>query len=873
MTEYTIQAYAGSVTGQSGYTPDGQTKDQTLMSTPTGIWYDVSNQRLYYVDSSNFIVRYVDQAGTVTTFAGIHGHQSPPSGDGIQATQYTFIFPVGIYGDASGNIYITDVGYNTVVRITNGTAYLYAGVTSGQSGFVPGPGPATTIPLAGPSSVWCSPTGDVYIVDSGNSVIRKVDSSGIMSVFAGNGSYGHGPYGGVATNASLNNPTGICGDQDRLYITEYSDLVSVSFSTGIITHMAGSQDGSTGYFGDGISASDPSVLFYWPNAVIGDGTGQLFIADSNNFVVRKIGIDGMIHTIAGNGLQGVGGDGGPAINASFILPLFLEYNMGILYISDYGSNNIRDIVSSYSPSYIILQFDNIVLGSPIQLPIQQITGGVTLTSSDGQTLVWSQSYPNNPPFYSTQSSVQLTITGFFQRFGSSDVWPGHEFLTEVVSWTDGVVSLEGAFRQCYALTQVPASLPTTVTNLSAAFAMGPVPAQPFVFPLCAFLGTGLPSWDTTLVRTMDYMLQGCNQFNQNIGSWNIGSCTSMTGLFDMTGLTSANYESTLVGWSEPFPTNIFLGAAGLISSNSWSMISKKNKLTIGYGWTFQESATKYYDLSYDILNLEYNHSYQAAVIASNSLGPSPISALSSPFTIQPSAPSPPSKPTVTSTPGNTTITVSWNPPSDLHGSTVQSYIVTVYPTPGSPYTINSPNTSLQVVVDYTSQYQFTVIAVSNYGDSLESVPSDPFTLNPSICDPPSKPTVQQVEPGTLDQRILVQWQAPANTHGNTINSYTVRVQTLDSLSYITTQDASTQLEIDNIAFNTPYTLSVRANTLDPTNNSFYSEPSDPFTIVKFYPYITPKRTETYPNISTAIRYSQYLSQNASSSDNNHLPNG
>lgn len=519
---------------------------------------------------------------------------------------------------------------------------------------------------------------------------------------------------------------------------------------------------------------------------------------------------------------------------------------------------------------MIFQFSGATAG--IQLPIQDLSGSATLTSTDGQTLTWTGNYPDNPIYTPTSASVQITVSGNFTWFGLAPTlprWSGHEFLTHVVEWSgDSLTSLQGAFQGCRALVDVPVSLPPNVVDLTAFAAMGPVPPPPItptIYPPVGFLGIGVATWDTSGVVSMAYAFQGCSSFDQSLASWSLASVQpgGLEGMLDLTALSATHLEETLQGWllAGP-PIELTLGFAGLATSGSWAAASVQNRLMNQYGWAFQDSSAVYYYSSAVITGLAYDVSYQVQVIANNVIGPSPLSAPSATFYVVPAAPDAPTGLTVVPT-GLTTIQLNWLAPAELNGSVLVPpyYRVLVIPTPGSAYTMDGSgnHTYLQIDLSYNVSYVFQVLAVSNVGNSAYSFPTVPYQLIPSQCDPPT--SVQAQQSGELS--VLVSWTAPANTNGNTIVSYTIQIQDRGRESYITTTGLS--LELTDLFTNTYYLFSVRANTADPLNASVFSLPSDPFLIAEFFPYYTKKRTETYANISTAMRYSQYVNQFSSPS--------
>ena len=229
---------------------------------------------------------------------------------------------------------VTDVRAATIVN--------FAGTLGGVSGYSGDGGPATNATLFSPQAVAVDLTGNVFISDFGNSVIRRVDAvTGIITTFAGNGAFDFSGDGGPGTNAALNGPEGLSVDSSgNLYIADLLNnrIRKVNPATGIITTVAG--NGTFGYSGDGGPAT--SAALKGPDGVALDSAGNIYIGDTGNFRLRKVNaVTGIISTIAGTGNQvGSGGDGGPATEATFhFLDRVAVDESGNVFVSDRVSSD------------------------------------------------------------------------------------------------------------------------------------------------------------------------------------------------------------------------------------------------------------------------------------------------------------------------------------------------------------------------------------------------------------------------------------------------------------------------------------------------------------------------------------------------------
>jgi len=269
------------------------------------------------------------------------------SGDLGRATSAQLNSPEGIAIDASGNQFIADNENNCIRKVTGNTGLISTIAGNGTAGFSGDGGQATSAQLNHPTGIALDASGNIYIADYRNYRVRKIDSgTGIITTIAGSGKFGHSGDGGQATLAELS-VTGIALDAfGNIYIADYlnSRVREVNVSTGIIATIAGT--GVKGYSGD--SGQAVAAELYNPWSVALDNSGNVYIGDLNNYVVREIKkSSGAIYTVAGyNKSDNYSGDGGLATNATLSVYGIAVDSSNNLYISDFVNNRIRKVNAS-----------------------------------------------------------------------------------------------------------------------------------------------------------------------------------------------------------------------------------------------------------------------------------------------------------------------------------------------------------------------------------------------------------------------------------------------------------------------------------------------------------------------------------------------
>jgi len=381
-----ISTYAG--TGIAGFSGDGGPASLAMVNTPLAMTLDAAGD-LVFADGGNNRIRKIDLSGNISTIAG--NGTAGYSGDGGPATAASLNLPFGVAYDSAGNLYISDF-LNSVIRKvdTAGTIMTFAG--NGTAGFCGDGGPAIDACLNTPKGLVFDRGGNLYIAEAQNHRVRQVNSAGTITTIAGNGHRGFGGDGGPATAANIGNPKGLAFNGGILYISNAGDarVRDVTLSTGIINTFIGSTlgydgdhhtpsntqlDGSAGmvslsssamlvvdqlnarvrrlsggvvttmaggFIADGNPATSAAMVF--PQGIAFDKAGNLYIVEFFGHRVRKVDTSGKISTVAGTGVSGYSGDGGPATSAQLDFPQgVIVDSANNLFITDQGNNVIRRV--------------------------------------------------------------------------------------------------------------------------------------------------------------------------------------------------------------------------------------------------------------------------------------------------------------------------------------------------------------------------------------------------------------------------------------------------------------------------------------------------------------------------------------------------
>lgn len=405
-----ITTIAGNNT--QGYQGDGGLALAAQLNKPAKIAID-KQDNLLIADTANSVIRQVNRYGIISTLAGTGnaGYQ----GDTGRATAAQLNFPRGLAVDSQGVIYIADTQNHVIRRVGNdGIITTLAG--TGKAGYGGDYKTATQAQLDQPTALAIDSADNLYVADTGNSVIRKINSQGIITTVAGSGQPGMAGDGQLATRALLNHPEGVAIVGQTLYIADTQNaVVRVVGEKGIIRTFSG-----TGDLGSNSEVTAMRLAqFHNPTDIVADSQGNLYLADTGNSVIRKIDTHtDTVSIIAGNRTQGYSGDRREAIFAQLNLPKGIAIDEDDrVYIADTNNHVIRKLsndaadlasIRPSSPTYTTrvnqtpLQVAFLVtdaLGNPLTAqevaffaPFSQVTPKVTKTDNQGMALTTLASY-------------------------------------------------------------------------------------------------------------------------------------------------------------------------------------------------------------------------------------------------------------------------------------------------------------------------------------------------------------------------------------------------------------------------------------------------------------------------------------------------
>ena len=388
----TAQAAFGDVTTFAGSGVAGNvdaTGTAATFNKPQGLAFDTAGN-MYVAESGNYTIRKITPAGAVTTLAG-SGSPGNSNGTGSAAS---FNIPTGTAVDAAGNVFVSDFQNNLIRKISPaGVVTTFAG--SGSFGSANGSG--TSASFAGPQGVAIDAAGNVFVADRFNNRIRKITPAGLVSNVAGSGISGNTDGNGVA--ASFNDPLGIAVDPaGNLYVADFANNTIRKISPiGDVTTLAGSgSPGATDGTGTGSS-------FNFPTGVATDSSGNVFVADGNNNLIRKITAAGVVTTLAGSG--SAGNVDAPGTAASFNFPSHVTADAtGNVFVSDTNNNLIRKIDATSAAAAPTTTTTTTVVAS-------STTASPTTTTASSATITIALYVPTTPvPTVATTTNLPLVPT-------------------------------------------------------------------------------------------------------------------------------------------------------------------------------------------------------------------------------------------------------------------------------------------------------------------------------------------------------------------------------------------------------------------------------------------------------------------------------
>lgn len=311
----------------NGYGNAVGTLSTARFAHPTGVALDLLGN-IYIADRENNIIKKISSDGTVSVLAG---SGAEGSADGVGSTA-TFYAPITLATDVANNVYVADYGSSLIRKITpTGVVTTLAGSTPGFAN-----GTGTAAQFGSPSGITVDNSGNVFVGDRDNNLIRKITPAGVVTTFAGSGAVG--AVNGIGTAASFHHPQCLtCDNNENLYVTDFNSIIRKITPAGVVTTFAGS--GITGSI-DGVGTA---ASFNLPVGIAADHLGNIYVADAGNLLIRKITPAGVVTTLAGTGSVGFVNGIGTAASFSGLYDLAIDTE-GNLYGADaYHNGAIRRI--------------------------------------------------------------------------------------------------------------------------------------------------------------------------------------------------------------------------------------------------------------------------------------------------------------------------------------------------------------------------------------------------------------------------------------------------------------------------------------------------------------------------------------------------
>lgn len=381
-----------------GGPPDGLPAASATMSNPGAVLVDSKGGVIVGLRAGHQIVR-IGSDGLVTSIAGTG--VAGGAGDGGPAKLATVSQPSGFAYDQAGNLYFSDVSNNNIRRISSldGTITTIAG--NGKAAYAGDGGPALQASLKSPTQIVFDANGNLLVADSGNHCVRIIGADGTIKLYAGaGGNQSAGGDEGPATSAGLFAPQGVAIDSTGLvYIADsYNQRIRYVTQDGIIHRYAGAGNyNQCGY----VDKADPNQAYFCnPTTLFFDKADQMYINDSSNVRIRRIGSDGRLVSVAGTGTKGAEGDGGLAKSANISPAAIALDAQNNLLIADGDNNRVRRVtiadgvidsiagngISSYDPRYLFRKGDQLYFsdGNAQRIRLFNLTtGAISVAAGSG----------------------------------------------------------------------------------------------------------------------------------------------------------------------------------------------------------------------------------------------------------------------------------------------------------------------------------------------------------------------------------------------------------------------------------------------------------------------------------------------------------
>ena len=415
----TVVTLAG-LAGSSGF-PDG-TGSAARFASPSDVAVD-STGNVYVADTRNHTVRKVTSAGVVTTVAGQAGASGSADGTGSAK----FNWPTGVAIDGAGNVYVADTDNDEIRKVTPAGAVSTLAGVAGVTGSSDGSGSAAR--FYGPSGIVGDAAGNLYIADTLNNTIRKLTPAGLVSTIAG-AAGATGAIDAAGSAARFYGPQGLALDSSgNLYVadTNNSALRKIVLASGAVTTVAG-QAGIAGY-SDGASSQ---ALFRYPSGVAVDGSGNLYVVDTENSTLREVAASGLVSTLAGS-TGSSGAVDGVGTAARFAIPTGVAVNAtSDIYVADTNNQTVRFVylpaaagISQQPQSQIVAAGANVTFtvtatGKPAPTYQWYLNGTVRISGATSNTLSLTNVQTSDAGNYSvtvtnntgtaTSNTATLTVT-------------------------------------------------------------------------------------------------------------------------------------------------------------------------------------------------------------------------------------------------------------------------------------------------------------------------------------------------------------------------------------------------------------------------------------------------------------------------------